>query len=394
MHATMHGPWSCSPAEPVLAPLFSPGMFSGMFPALAPLLAAAVASTASAAPAAPVHLRVEGLLEAVAVISEPNPRFSFLHGDQPKAAFGLTQASYRITVADTDAAAGGAALWDSGEVKSSNCSQIVYAGKVLTPFTRYTWTVEWTSSAGTTSAPATSRFETGPVAVADWQGAGWLSGAHSQFRNEFSLPAGKKVAFARAYVAAAGCAHIEVNGKVPAPDLRGICPWPVNTASVRYVTHDITPLVSAGKNALGMVAGNVMEAPKAIILVAIKFQGETAPTFALSSSTDGWMATDSCESALCSPLVLDFDRSHNPLVRTVSCDCRRDDGDRVGQLHRLDQAGEGLEHDRIQSRGGLGRGQGEPTWQGGPGVCARAGHAAVNRAGGGQAHLSAQDAGW
>ena len=48
-----------------------------------------------------VHLRVEGLLEPAAVISEPRPRFSFLHGDQPSATtgFGVTQASYRITVA-------------------------------------------------------------------------------------------------------------------------------------------------------------------------------------------------------------------------------------------------------------------------------------------------------
>ena len=71
------------------------------------------------------------------------------------------------------------------------------------------------------------------MAVGDWQNAGWLNDKNdenagmSQLRNEFSVAAGKKVAFARAYVAAAGCAHIEVNGKVPLPDLRGICPWPV-----------------------------------------------------------------------------------------------------------------------------------------------------------------------
>ena len=101
------------------------------------------------------------------------------------------------------------------------------------------------------------------------------------------------MAFARAYVAAAGCAHVEVNGKVPQPDLRGICPWPVSTASVRYVTHDITALVISGKNALGIVAGSVMKGPQAALIVAIKFQDETAPTFPLSSSSTGWMATDS-----------------------------------------------------------------------------------------------------
>eukprot|EP01052_Picozoa_sp_SAG31_P006640 SAG31_NODE_307_length_17957_cov_5.236645_12_plen_142_part_00 len=121
-------------------------------------------------------------------------------------------------------------------MKSPNCSQIVYAGKSLAPFTRYEWTVEWTSSNGDKSARATARFETGPMAVRDWQGAGWLAGARSQFRNEFTV-ASNKIAYARAYVAAAGCAHVEVNGKVPQPDLRGICPWPVNTASVRFFPH-------------------------------------------------------------------------------------------------------------------------------------------------------------
>ena len=44
---------------------------------------------------APEYLRVEGLLESVAVISEPLPRFSFLHGELSSGdSFGVTQASY------------------------------------------------------------------------------------------------------------------------------------------------------------------------------------------------------------------------------------------------------------------------------------------------------------
>ena len=136
------------------------------------LLAVAVRSTGStgvigpaAAPTspltaslAPFHLRVEGLLEAVAVISEPTPRFSFLHGPGASPSFGVTQASYRITVAKFDTEK---VMWDSGAVLSSNCSQIVYAGEALAPFTRYSWTAEWTSSAGDRSAASAARFETG-----------------------------------------------------------------------------------------------------------------------------------------------------------------------------------------------------------------------------------------
>lgn len=244
--------------------------------------------------AAPVHLRVEGLLEQVAVISEQLPRFSFLHGEAPPG-FGITQASYRITVAGEDAPAAALPLWDSGEVESSNCSEIVYRGKALAPFTRYRWSVEWTSSTGVTSPSAAARFETGPMTPGDWRGAGWLSGSLNQFRNEFELPRTKKVAFARVYVAAAGCAHVEINGEVPKPDLRGICPWPVVSESVRYITHDVSSLVVPGRNALGLVAGNQTgrwrNPPQAIVLVAVKFVDGGTVEFPLSSSSPGWMGT-------------------------------------------------------------------------------------------------------
>ena len=187
-------------------------------------------------------------------------------------------------------------------MQSANCSQIVYGGEALSPFTRYDWTVEWTSSSGDKSAKAKSRFEVGPIAVADWQGAGWLkadAGGKTQLRNTFSLPASKAVTFARAYVAAAGCAHIEINGKVPLPDLRGICPWPVNSRSVRYMTHDITSLLASGaKNAIGLILGNTMmgagskkaglDGPQSLVLVVVQLAGEAKPVM-LSSSDKGWM---------------------------------------------------------------------------------------------------------
>ena len=96
---------------------------------------------------APCNLRIEGLAPASqdVVLSELRPQFSFLHA--PLAApvpFGVVQArSYRLTVTRR----GGAMVWDSGEVRSSNSSGIIYgespeaaAGKVvpLVSFSRYT----------------------------------------------------------------------------------------------------------------------------------------------------------------------------------------------------------------------------------------------------------------
>lgn len=272
--------------------------------------AAAAVGLGGTAPV-PSHLRVEGLLEPAAVISEPFPRFSFLHGDRADGGgFGITQASYRITVAAADRGEG-QPLWDSGTVQSPNCSQIVYQGEAaLTPFTRYVWSVQWTSSTGVESGRATARFETGPMAVSDWQGAGWLNGTDrwnepptvvrkSQLRNEFKITVDKAVTFARVYVAAAGCAHVELNGQVPLPNLRGICPWPVNSKGVRYMTHDITALVRPGQNALGMIAGHQPFAsmrwhnpPQVLALVAVQFAGERTPTFPLTTSTTGWVGTE------------------------------------------------------------------------------------------------------
>lgn len=281
-------------------------------------LAAAVPVPAGTLPLpAPTQLRVENLPAPVAVISEPSPRFSFLHGPLPEPSFGVTQASYRITVA---VASSGAQLWDSGSVTSSNCSQIEYNGTALAPYTRFLWTAEWTSSRGGASARATSYFETGPMNVSDWRGAGWLVGrprkppngpphqprkpwpeGRMQLRADFAMPAGQ-VAFARVFVAATGCAHVELNGEVPQPDLRGVCPWPAgHLDAVRYVTHNVTALLAPGKkNALGLCLGQVMAgkvaAPfpsQALVLLVVKWADEGSEPFFFSSGADGWQAAES-----------------------------------------------------------------------------------------------------
>lgn len=178
---------------------------------------------------------------------------------------GVTQASYRITVAVRTAsgAAGSTLYWDSGDVASAAANEIEYSGQRLEPFTRYLWTAEWTPSAasGATahsnhttarSAAASATFETGPMRDADWGNALWLPGSHRQnlglLRNDFTLPAsaaGTTVAWARAYVASPGCAVLQVNGVVPSsPDYRGVCPWVVSGAALlrntRYMVSNAT----------------------------------------------------------------------------------------------------------------------------------------------------------
>jgi hypothetical protein len=264
----------------------------------------------------PTHLRVEGLLAAEAVLSEAAPRFSFEHPQAAAGQRGLHQASYRITVADADAETSDAAdaaapLWDSGDVASAACSQIVYNGPPLSPFTRYIWTAQWTSDAAgaARSAAETGRFETGPMADADWRDASWSAGrTQTQLRlGNITVPAtstggaAAEIAYARVYVASPGCHVLEVNGAVPAPDLRGVCPWVVqeNTQrNTRYQTHDITSLLHAPgqPNALGLLLGQVMStANEAIVLVMVRLAaagGAPGHEHFWSSSADtaGWTA--------------------------------------------------------------------------------------------------------
>eukprot|EP00729_Bicosta_minor_P024204 gene24204-9822_t len=158
-----------------------------MFCSCIVLLLGSAGATFSQAISAPERLRVEGLLSHEALLSEAKPRFSFSHAAVESNSYGVTQASYRITVAVRTAsgAAGSTLYWDSGDVASAAANEIEYSGPRLKPFTRYLWTAEWTPSAasGATahsnhttarSAAASATFETGPMRDADWGNALWL----------------------------------------------------------------------------------------------------------------------------------------------------------------------------------------------------------------------------
>eukprot|EP00039_Didymoeca_costata_P030726 m.31059 g.31059 ORF g.31059 m.31059 type:complete len:1152 (-) comp8275_c0_seq1:33-3488(-) len=262
-----------------------------MMIALSILLSASVVSGGMLPP--PSRLRIEGLLEGVAVISESIPRFSFMHGPVPSGMHGMTQASYRITVSKY-ASGNPKPLWDSGDVNSMLSNGIEYGGPTLTPFSMYQWTAEWTSSNGNKSAQATAKFETGIMSSKDWKNASWLVGPGSQFRTLINISG--DIAFARAYVASPGCHQIYVNGEIPEPNLRGICPWVVsggNTlADTRYQTHDITTMMNTGMNAVGLLAGNVMY-PGTDLLAVIMIESSNGIQRFYTTDSQNWLGTNS-----------------------------------------------------------------------------------------------------
>ncbi|GAB3403415.1 hypothetical protein GCM10027515_14390 [Schumannella luteola] len=126
------------------------------------------AAAASAEPAAPAvaleRLQVEHSTEPIGV-DLAHPRLSWVIA--APSARDVVQQSYRVVV---DGPSGVA--WDSGVVASSASTEIAYAGAALDAATRYDWSVEVVTSAG--SARGESTFRTGLHDDADWGGADWI----------------------------------------------------------------------------------------------------------------------------------------------------------------------------------------------------------------------------
>ena len=255
---------------------------------------------------APVRLRVEGLEQwpqQPVVLSEALPRFSFSHGRlAPGAPRGLAQSAYHVTVElQRRGAENPLVVWDSGVVRTANSSDIAFAGsEPLRPFEAYKWTAAWLATDGRWSANATAAFEMGPVAESDWVPAGWLVG--SQLRAEFTLPAAP--VRARVFVAAAGCHSLEINGRRPTPDLRGVCAWTVVRKRVLYQTHDITSLLRAGANVVGIMSNGLdardhLATPLVRAILRVEVGGGAVPLFfrtaAGNASSTGiaWRQADS-----------------------------------------------------------------------------------------------------
>lgn len=174
---------------------------------------------------------------------------------------GTRQTAYRLQVSGPD----GAAVWDTGRVGSGQAAFVTYRGPALASRTRYTWTVTaWDNHGG--SASAASWFETA-LAPADWQAA-WVRtprayvqrrkgfGTQSpatRFRRVFTLDTAP--AAARLYLTCLGVYRLTVNGR--RPDDREFAPEHTSyRKTLCYQTYDVTGLLRAGENVLGIEVGD------------------------------------------------------------------------------------------------------------------------------------------
>jgi alpha-L-rhamnosidase len=232
------------------------------------VLAALVPSLAALSWAAPAKtslsvggLRTEHRANPVG-IDAPKPRLGWqLRSD----ARGVVQSAYEIRVATSEAAvkAGRDLAWSSGRVASEESTERVYEGAPLRSGERYYWQVRvWDGAGKATPWSAPAYWETGLLEPSAWK-ASWIepglpedvakSGPAPMLRREFRLNG--TVARARAYVTSRGLYEMHLNGQRVGEDL--FTPgWTSFKKRLQYQTYDVTGLLKAGDNAVGVTLGN------------------------------------------------------------------------------------------------------------------------------------------
>jgi alpha-L-rhamnosidase len=182
----------------------------------------------------------------------------------------LQQTGYRILVASSleNLNNGQADCWDSGEVASGESINIPYGGKSPESRAGYYWKVRVTTNQGNSGWSEAAGWSMGLTQAADWQ-AQWtgldksfpqdvLSGktrlAARYFRKEFSIK-DQAVRKATLYISGLGLYEAFINAERVGGQV--LSPTPTDySQTVKYNTFDVTPLLTAGQNAMGVVLGN------------------------------------------------------------------------------------------------------------------------------------------
>jgi len=189
------------------------------------------------------------------------PRFSWrIEDDRP----GTTQGAYQVQVSrwSGEGFDPSRSTWDSGRVNSSTSGWVAYGGTALEPMTRYAWRIRvWDQEGEVGEWSDTPWFETGRMGR-PWIGR-WIGGASKGSVDASAPPPLLRRAFqlrsqprrARLYVTALGLYECRVNGKrVGDSELRP--GWTDYSRRVVYDTYDVTELLRAGENVLGVMLGD------------------------------------------------------------------------------------------------------------------------------------------
>ncbi|WP_051367074.1 family 78 glycoside hydrolase catalytic domain [Hamadaea tsunoensis] len=231
---------------------------------LAPLLlvVASTALPAAGAAAAVAEVSVAGLRVDYATdplgIDDTRPSLSW---KLTSSVNGERQTAYRVLVASSESRlnAGVGNLWDTGKVTSGDSVAIAYAGAALQATAAYFWKVQaWDANGTVSDWSPTARWETGPLAGADWAGAQWISptaaSSAPRLRKAFTVDGSKVVDQARAYVVGLGFHELHLNGAKIGDRVLAQASTPYDRR-VLYSTYDVTAALRSGTNVVGLWLG-------------------------------------------------------------------------------------------------------------------------------------------
>lgn len=228
------------------------------------LLLLSTAGVAGAEEQADLHitaLRCEDRI-APSGIEDLHPKLSWQLGARAAGLRGLRQTAYRILAATTPErlTERSTDLWDSGRVESDTNAWVPYGGRPLPPASRCWWKVQvWDRQGRRSDWSRPTRWDTGLYGEAQW-GAQWIGAPNEVekegapcFRKAFALKPGWRVV--RAFVCGLGYHELTLNGRKA--DSRVLEPAQSEYPKrVFYSAYDVTGLVHAGDNMLGLMLGN------------------------------------------------------------------------------------------------------------------------------------------
>ena len=145
-------------------------------------------------------------------------------------------------------------LWESGVVPSARTLHVSYEGTTLASRQRCSWRVQvWDEAGNAAGSSDVAWFEMGLLDPEDWQPAHWITGGHfdacPRLRRAFALRG--PVASARLYLCGQGVYEASLNGQPVSDQMLG----PTLSCFSRrmlYDTFDVTSLLQAGNNAIGV----------------------------------------------------------------------------------------------------------------------------------------------
>jgi hypothetical protein len=205
----------------------------------------------------PVRLRCEYAVDPLGV-DVARPRLSWIVQSDER---GARQTAYEVLVASSAErlAADEGDLWASGKVASDETVNIPYGGRELASSAQAFWKVRvWDAAdkASEWSVPAT--WTMGVMRPDDWRGLWIVAPWQTEsllVRREFAVKPGLKRAIV--HVCGLGQFEMTVNGRKSGAGL--LAPgWSKYDKTCLYETHDVTPLVREGANAVGLALGDGM----------------------------------------------------------------------------------------------------------------------------------------